>query len=124
MSPIDDAAAGDRPAARPAANLLADLPPPAGGEIFQTLFASPGCRVERIVSHGHATPPGEWYDQDEDEWVALLRGEAVLAFADGETMALTAGDWVGIPARRRHRVESVSQDAVWLAVHCRAGAST
>lgn len=124
MSPPADAAAGDRPAAQAAANLLADLPPPAGEEIFQTLFANPACRIERIVSYGHATPPGQWYDQDDDEWVALLCGEAVLLFADGETLALTAGDWVGIPARRRHRVDAVSTDAIWLAVHCRAGAST
>lgn len=105
-------------------SLFAGLPPPAADEVFQTLFANPGCRIERIVSFGHASPPGFWYEQDEDEWVVLLRGEAVLAFADGESTALAAGDWVTIPARRRHRVETVSTDAIWLAAHCRAGPST
>lgn len=121
MNPLAPHAAGDRPAARPAANLLADLPPPGDGERFQTLFANPACRIERIVSYGHATPPGQWYDQDEDEWVALLTGTAELAFDDGRRLALAGGDWVSLPAHCRHRVESVSQDAVWLAVHCRAG---
>ena len=105
-------------------NLFAALPPPAGGEIFQTLFANPRCRVERIVSHGHASAPGEWYDQAGDEWVALLGGAAVLRFEggddDGDDVKLKAGDWLVIPAHRRHRVESTSADALWLAVHCAA----
>ena len=105
-------------------NLYAPLPEAGVEEHFQTLFAGTACRVERIVSHRHASPPGFWYEQDEDEWVVLLRGEAVLAFADGESTALAAGDWVTIPARRRHRVETVSTDAIWLAAHCRAGPST
>ncbi len=46
---------------------------------------------------------------------------AELAFADGHTLVLQAGVWVSLPAHGRHRVESVSADAVWLAVHCRAG---
>lgn len=111
-------------AAAPAAargNLFAGLPPPAGGEIFHTLFANPGCRVERIVSHGHASPPGDWYDQEGDEWVVLLGGEAVLRFDGGDEVALKAGDWITIPAHLRHRVESASAEAVWLAVHCAAG---
>ena len=65
-------------------------------------------------------PAGFWYEQTEDEWVVLLAGSAALAFEDGRTLALCAGDWVSLPARCRHRVESVSQDAVWLAVHCPA----
>lgn len=101
-------------------NLLADLPSIAPEERFETLFANAVCRVERIVSFGHASPPGFWYEQDEDEWVVVLVGSAVLAFADGRVLGLHAGDWVSLPACSRHRVESVSDDAVWLAVHCRA----
>lgn len=104
-------------------SLFTALPPPAGGEIFQTLFANPDCRIERIVSHGHASAPGDWYDQDGDEWVVLLAGAAVLRFDGGDDVTLKAGDWITIPAHRRHRVESSSADALWLAVHCAAGAS-
>lgn len=107
--------------ATPRGKLFAELPPPAGGEIFQTLFFHSHCRIERIVSHGHASAPGDWYDQDADEWVVLLSGEAVLLFADGEAVSLASGDWVAIPAHRRHRVASTSADAVWLAVHCSPG---
>jgi len=77
-------------------------------------------RVERIVSRGHVTPDGEWYDQEKPEWVALLQGEAMLLFAEPEeTMELVAGDWVYIPARRRHRVISTTAapPCVWVAVH-------
>ena len=101
-------------------NVHADLPAHGAEEVFETLFANSACRVERIVSFGHASPPGFWYEQAEDEWVVLLSGTAELAFDDGRRLALRAGDWVNLPAHCRHRVESVSQDAVWLAVHGRA----
>jgi cupin 2 domain-containing protein len=109
---------GNAPVAQ--GNLFASLPAAAGGEVFETLFANPVCRVERIVSFGQASPPGFWYEQDEDEWVVLLVGSAMLAFDDGQRLGLRAGDWVTLPARCRHRVDVVSDDAVWLAVHCRA----
>lgn len=101
-------------------NLYAGLPDARGAEAFEVLFANPVCRVERIVSHGHASPPGFWYEQAEDEWVVLLAGTAELAFDEGRRHVMRAGDWVSLPARCRHRVETVSQDAVWLAVHGRA----
>lgn len=104
----------------PHGNLLAKLPAAAGAEVFDTLFANPNCRIERIASCGHASPAGFWYAQAEDEWVLLLAGTATLAFADGRAAALRAGDWVSLPAHCRHRVDAVSDDAVWLAVHCRA----
>ncbi len=99
-------------------NLFAGPPGAGDEECFETLFANPAVRIERIVSHGHPSPAGFWYDQDDDEWVVLAAGRAELAFADGRTLALQAGDWVSLPAHCRHRVESVSADAVWLAVHC------
>ena len=104
-------------------NVLADLPAVGAEEVSDTLFANARCRIERIVSFGHASPPGFWYEQEEDEWVVLVAGSAVLAFADGRVLDLRAGDWLSLPARCRHRVEAVSQDAVWLAVHCRADAT-
>lgn len=99
------------------ANLFADLPADLPAELTQTLAAGPGVRVERIVSHGHASPPGFWYDQDETEWVLVVRGAARLRFEDG-AVELRPGDHVTIPARRRHRVEWTTPDepTVWLAV--------
>jgi cupin 2 domain-containing protein len=101
-------------------NLFACRPAAAGGEVFETLFANPNCRVERILSFGQASPPGFWYEQAEDEWVMLLTGTATLAFEGGQRLGLRAGDWISLLARCRHRVDVVSDDAVWLAVHCRA----
>jgi cupin 2 domain-containing protein len=91
----------------------------AGREIVEVLLERPGARVERIVSTGQATPPGEWYDQAGDEWVALLAGRATLRWGDGSLCELAPGDWLLIPAHARHRVEATSADppCVWLAVH-------
>jgi cupin 2 domain-containing protein len=101
-------------------NLFAGLPGKAPAEIFDSLLDNGHFRLERIVSTGQATPEGEWYDQDEDEWVVLLKGRAALRF-DGETYdrVLEPGDWLAIPAHRRHRVQWTATDetTVWLALH-------
>jgi len=99
--------------------LFAGHPPGPEREVFEVLFDCPGARVERIVSTGQTTPPGEWYDQSGDEWVALLAGRATLRLEDGAVVELAPGDWLLIPAHVRHRVEATSADppCVWLAVH-------
>ncbi len=87
-------------------------------ELFQELVSAALFRVERIVSAGQVSPPGYWYDQEEDEWVALLQGEAALEFEDGGVVELNGGDWVFLPARLRHRVArtSVEPPCIWVAV--------
>jgi len=102
-----------------ALNLFAD-PGPLAAELLQPLLETNGLRLERIVSAGHATPPGEWYDQDRDEWVILLRGRAALRFEDeAELLEMQPGDYVTIVAHRRHRVEwtDAVEKTVWLALH-------
>ena len=89
-------------------------------EFFETLVGGGGCRVERIVSRGHSSPPEFWYDQPENEWVMVVRGRARLRLADpDESLELMPGDWIDIPAHRRHRVEWTDPDreTVWLAVY-------
>ena len=101
-------------------NLFARLPPSsAPEEEFRQLLAQPGLRIERIVSRGHASPKDFWYDQEQDEWVLLVQGAARLAFADGDEVRLGSGDWLLIPAHRKHRVAWTVPEAetVWLAVH-------
>src|SRR5262249_29617549 len=101
-------------------NLLADLSPKGAEEEFTQLLRAPAVRIERIVSHGHASPPGFWYDQDRAEWVLLLQGAAILTFErEAEPIRLAAGDHVHIPAHARHRVEwtDPARPTVWLAVH-------
>jgi cupin 2 domain-containing protein len=90
------------------------------GEIFDEIVSGENVRIERIVSKGHASPENFWYDQEHNEWVAVLKGEAVLRFADeAEPVRMKAGDHVEIPAHRKHRVEWTDPDreTVWLAVH-------
>jgi cupin 2 domain-containing protein len=74
-------------------------------------------RIERILSRAQASPEGFWYDQAQPEWVVLLRGSATLSFAGQDKMDLQAGDYLLIPAHLKHRVDRVSEDALWLAVH-------
>lgn len=100
-------------------NLFADCPSSGPTESFLPLLQSDTTCIERIVSNGHASPPGFWYDQPDDEWVMLSAGTAELAFEDGRHLIMRPGDWVTIPARCRHRVESTGPGTVWLAVHIR-----
>ncbi|MDD2732576.1 MAG: cupin domain-containing protein [Desulfuromonadaceae bacterium] len=101
-------------------NLFEHIPATISEELFQTLAESGGARIERIVSDGHASPPGEWYDQKWDEWVLLVSGGATLLFENNAAqIILLPGDHVMIPAGCRHRVERTdqTQKTVWLAVH-------
>lgn len=92
-------------------------------EISEVMLTGKGLRIERIASHGQASPPGYWYDQDEHEWVMLLEGEAALRFEDEDKpLRLTPGMHVHIPAHARHRVEwtAAGMRTIWLAVFYRA----
>lgn len=89
-------------------------------ELLETMLETPNFQLERIVSTGHRTAEGEWYDQDDPEWVILLQGSASLRFeGQDELVPLSPGDYINIPAHCRHRVESTDPDrpTVWLAIH-------
>jgi cupin 2 domain-containing protein len=109
------------------ANLFAGLP--AGrlpDELTETILANSALRIERIVSTGQASPPGFWYDQEEGEWVAVLRGSARLRIeGESEARLLRAGDFIDLPPHTRHRVEWTDPKAptVWLAVFYRVSAA-
>ena|GEM_PF-320041 len=133
---VDAAAAAEFPGApAPAGD---PLPPATEEEEVHLLAEDGGVRIERIVSRGHASPPGFWYDQAEHEWVMVLRGRARLEVAEeaagsaarprggsgGETIRvveMAAGDHILLPAHRRHRVAwtDPEQETVWLAVFYR-----
>jgi 5'-methylthioadenosine phosphorylase len=104
----------------------ARYPMPPTGEEVTILAEAPGFRVERIVSRGHTTPEGHWYDQDALEWVTLLSGQARLRLLDPEqTVTLAPGDTLLISPHRRHRVEWTlpGEETVWIAVfHAPTGA--
>lgn len=98
-------------------NLFSSLPAQLPDELFITLLESAHVRVEKIISHGHASPDGFWYDQDEHEWVVVLKGMARLTIEE-ELVELKPGDFVNISAHQKHRVEwtTPTETTVWLAV--------
>jgi cupin 2 domain-containing protein len=103
-----------------AMNIYHNLPDVLPDEVFETLVEAGNVRIERIASHGQATPEGEWFDQGWDEWILLLAGSAGLLL-EGEdgTRTLKPGDYLMIPAHCRHRVAwtDPGERTVWLAVH-------
>ena len=101
-------------------NVLAQIPGELPEELFETLLTTPQVRIERIVSHGHASPPNFWYDQEEGEWILLLQGAARLT-VDEQTIELRPGDCLNLPAHQRHRVDwtTPSEPTIWLAVFYR-----
>ena len=105
--------------APPTSNILAALPPPGADEAIETLLKGDGIRLERIVSYGHASPAGFWYDQHEAEWVLLMSGRARLTIeGEAEDRELGPGDRLFIPAHCRHRVAwtQPGEPTVWLAI--------
>jgi cupin 2 domain-containing protein len=98
-------------------NLLTNLPKLLPEELIENIVVANDVRIERIISTGHSSPPDFWYDQNENEWVIVLQGSAVLEF-ESETRHLVAGSYVLVPAHQKHRVRSTSssEPTVWIAV--------
>lgn len=87
-------------------------------ELFETLLDRDRVLIERVVSTGQITPPGEWYDQDRHEWLIVLQGVGELSYEDGSRIKLIKGDYLFIPAHHKHRVEYTSTEppCIWLTI--------
>jgi cupin 2 domain-containing protein len=98
-------------------NIFDDLPQHLPKELVQTLIRAADVRIERIISHGHASPADFWYDQPQHEWVIVLKGAARLQFVDC-MVEMKPGDFINIPAFKKHRVDWTKPDepTVWLGV--------
>jgi cupin 2 domain-containing protein len=98
-------------------NVFDDLPRQLPKELVEILIRTADVRIERIISHGHASPADFWYDQAQHEWVIVLQGAARLQFEDG-IVEMRPGDFINIPAFKRHRVAWTTPDepTVWLGV--------
>ncbi|HIF5880511.1 TPA: cupin domain-containing protein [Vibrio parahaemolyticus] len=99
-------------------NLFSEIPENISEEIFEDIISTEGVRIERILSHGQSSPETGWYDQAENEWVIVLKGQGVIEFKTGQIVTLSKGDYVNIKAGEKHRVISTSSQevTVWLAV--------
>jgi len=101
-------------------SLFKDIPEELPEELFEPLCSTDKVKIERIVSKGHASPEGFWYDQDWNEFVLVVQGSAGLQIEDqDEIVTLKAGDYLNIGSHVRHRVEwtDSSCETIWLAVH-------
>ena len=101
-------------------NLFAEVPAQLPEEWFEVLVQRPAFTLERIVSRGHRSAPGQWYDQEREEWVLVVKGGARLIFERREEVVeMGAGDYMHIRAHCRHRVEwtDPDQETIWLALH-------
>ncbi len=105
-------------------DVTAGIPTELPEELVSVLAAGDGVRIERIVSRGHRSPPGFWYDQEEHELVLLIAGDARIEIAGEPERALRPGQWLLLPAHVRHRVTFTAEDrdTIWLAVFFRGEA--
>ncbi|UCB56083.1 MAG: cupin domain-containing protein [Thiotrichales bacterium] len=99
-------------------NIYTPVPTDLDEEVFELLTEHQNVRIERIISSGHKSPENHWYDQEQNEWVLVLKGEACIGFENDVDLNLGEGDHINIPAHTKHRVVSTSleTETIWLAV--------
>lgn len=100
-------------------NIYASIPDGSGKEIFEDLLKTNKVIIERIISTGQRSPESGWYDQESNEWVLVLKGNATLAFEDQKSIDLNEGDYINIPSHTKHKVTWTDPDreTIWLAIH-------
>jgi cupin 2 domain-containing protein len=100
-------------------NIFASMPANLDDESIDVLLQRENVKIERIISKGHVSPATGWYDQEDDEWVLVLKGSAVVSFESDTDLNLTEGDYVNITAHTRHRVKWTDPDTetIWIAIH-------
>jgi cupin 2 domain-containing protein len=98
-------------------NLYQQIPADLPQEITESLLETENLKVERILSNGQCSAPGFWYDQEQNEWVLLVKGAAKLQF-ESDSVHLQPGDYLNIPAHVKHRVEwtTADEETIWLAI--------
>lgn len=100
-------------------NIFNDIPADLPEEVTEKVISSGKFRIERIISGGHSSPEDFWYDQEENEWVIVLKGKArVEFFGENELIELNEGDYINIPSHKKHRVKCTDPETetIWLAV--------
>lgn len=97
-------------------NFLENIPTSSKEEIFETIAKKDNVKIERIVSYGQRSPKYFWYDQEEDEFVLIIEGNAIIEYDDGSSYKLIKGSSLYINAHQKHRVTYTSNPTVWLAI--------
>jgi cupin 2 domain-containing protein len=98
-------------------NIFDNIPTFLEEERFVDLIQSKHVRIERIISTGQTSAKHFWYNQEENEFVIILDGNAVVEFENDE-VALKRGDFLNIKAHTKHRVKytDINNPTIWLAV--------
>ena len=101
-------------------NIFKAIPKDLKEELFEQLLCTNDLKIQKIVSKGHTSPKSGWYNQNENEWVMVLKGEAVLSFKNNKKdITLKKGDFINIPAKVKHKVSwtKPNKKTVWLAIY-------
>ena len=100
-------------------NIFTNIPKQMNGEIFENIISKDSIKIQKIISKGDTTPKNKWYDQEDDEWVIIMQGEAILSFENQKDIKLKTGEYINIPAHTKHRVSWTieTQETIWLAIH-------
>ena len=100
-------------------NIFESIPEEIDVEIFDLLIQRNNIKVERIISKGHSSPKTGWYDQDHNEWVIVLKGEATITIEGNIELNLKVGSYVDIPTHTKHKVSwtKPNSETIWLAIH-------
>ena len=100
-------------------NIFKEIPSELPDELLECLVCEEHVKIERIVSKGHSSPQSGWYDQNTNEWVMVIKGQAQLSFEDRTSVCLGQGDFINIPAHVKHKVDwtDAETETIWLAVH-------
>lgn len=100
-------------------NLFENIPSSISEELIEEIESTDNIKIERIISDGHKSPKYFWYDQDKNELVFLLRGNATIEYKNGNKIKLEPGHYVKIEAHEKHRVTETSktEKTIWLAIH-------
>ncbi len=100
-------------------NIFESIPADLDDEWVELLAKNKNTEIERIISRGHTSPATGWYDQEKNEWVIVLKGEAIVCFENGKEINLKTGDYLTIFAHTKHKVKwtDPKTETVWLAVH-------
>ena len=70
-------------------NIYSDIPDDLTHEVIDEILRNGALKLERIVSKGHETSKDQWYDQEKNEWVILLKSSAGLMIeGEGEIVVL------------------------------------
>jgi len=100
-------------------NIFSEIPNSLKEELFENIISTENIKIERIISDGHSSPKEGWYESEQNEWVIVLEGDAILTLESGENIILKRGDYYNITAFTKHKVShtSKSEKTIWLAIY-------